>query len=89
MLLGYREVAFLLRLVENDAVQICTREEPLIYISGRPFVLREASHPKRNLSISNRAENLECACPIDAVRAVNAKSYSHGESAQIRHPARS
>lgn len=30
-----------------------------VYISGRPFVLRDASEPKRTLSISDRAENLE------------------------------
>lgn len=40
---------------------ICTREEPLIYIASRPYVLREAIHPKRNLTLSTRAENLECA----------------------------
>lgn len=31
----------------------------LVYISGRPFVLRDASEPRRTLSISDRAENLE------------------------------
>ncbi|KAG6832796.1 hypothetical protein H0H92_009414 [Tricholoma furcatifolium] len=29
------------------------------YISGRPFVLRDASEPRRTLSLSDRAENLE------------------------------
>ncbi|GAA5932545.1 uncharacterized protein JCM15063_001257, partial [Sporobolomyces koalae] len=37
----------------------CLREEPIIYIGAQPFVLREASHPTRTYSISNRAENLE------------------------------
>ena len=31
----------------------------LVYISGRPFVLRHASEPRRTLSLSDRAENLE------------------------------
>lgn len=30
-----------------------------VYISGRPFVLRDASEPRRTLSLSDRAENLE------------------------------
>jgi hypothetical protein len=30
-----------------------------VYISGRPFVLRDASQPRRTLSLSDRAENLE------------------------------
>lgn len=31
----------------------------LVYISGRPFVLRDASEPRRTLALSDRAENLE------------------------------
>ena len=30
-----------------------------VYISGRPFVLRDASEPRKMLSLSDRAENLE------------------------------
>lgn len=30
-----------------------------VYISGRPFVLRDASEPRRTLALSDRAENLE------------------------------
>jgi hypothetical protein len=30
-----------------------------VYISGRPFVLRDASEPRRTLAMSDRAENLE------------------------------
>lgn len=30
-----------------------------VYISGRPFVLRDASEPRRPLKLSDRAENLE------------------------------
>lgn len=30
-----------------------------MYISGRPFVLRDASEPRRTLALSDRAENLE------------------------------
>jgi hypothetical protein len=36
-----------------------TREEPVIYISGRPFVLRDASDPTSALQLSDRAQNLE------------------------------
>uniref|UniRef100_A0A0W0FRV3 Metal ion binding oxidoreductase n=1 Tax=Moniliophthora roreri TaxID=221103 RepID=A0A0W0FRV3_MONRR len=43
----------------SHVVWFSTREEPIVYISGRPFVLRDASQPRRTLSISDRAENLE------------------------------
>ncbi|TFK90507.1 hypothetical protein K466DRAFT_660775 [Polyporus arcularius HHB13444] len=43
----------------THVVWFCTREEPLVYISGRPFVLRDASEPRRTLKLSDRAENLE------------------------------
>ena len=36
-----------------------TREEPVVYVSGRPFVLRDASDPTEALSLSDRAESLE------------------------------
>ena len=31
----------------------------LVYISGRPFVLRDASEPRKTLPLSDRPENLE------------------------------
>ncbi|KAE8220931.1 hypothetical protein CF326_g8662, partial [Tilletia indica] len=34
-------------------------EEPVIYVSGRPFVLREASAPTETFGLSTRASNLE------------------------------
>ncbi|WFC98121.1 hypothetical protein MYAM1_000844 [Malassezia yamatoensis] len=40
-------------------VWVCTREEPVIYVGDRPFVLREAHKPKESLNLSDRAENLE------------------------------
>ncbi|RDB25649.1 Paladin [Hypsizygus marmoreus] len=43
----------------SHVVWFSTREEPIVYISGRPFVLRDASEPRRTLSLSDRAENLE------------------------------
>ncbi|KAJ7649811.1 inositol hexakisphosphate-domain-containing protein [Roridomyces roridus] len=43
----------------THVVWFSTREEPIVYISGRPFVLRDASQPRRTLSLSDRAENLE------------------------------
>ena len=30
-----------------------------VYISGRPFVIRDATEPRRALKLSDRAENLE------------------------------
>ncbi|KAG9015211.1 hypothetical protein FRB94_004330 [Tulasnella sp. JGI-2019a] len=38
---------------------ISTREEPIVYISGRPFVLRDSSSPRESLTLTDRAENLE------------------------------
>ncbi len=40
-------------------VWVCTREEPVIYVGGRPFVLREAERPVSTFSLSMRADNLE------------------------------
>ncbi|KAG8890787.1 hypothetical protein FRB98_004832 [Tulasnella sp. 332] len=38
---------------------ISTREEPIVYISGSPFVLRDSSSPRESLTLTDRAENLE------------------------------
>lgn len=35
----------------HHVVWINMREEPIIYISRRPFVLREAEHPLNNIAI--------------------------------------
>ncbi|KAL4066939.1 inositol hexakisphosphate-domain-containing protein [Scleroderma yunnanense] len=43
----------------SHVVWFSTREEPVVYISGRPFVLRDASEPRKTLALSDRAENLE------------------------------
>ncbi|KAJ7649760.1 inositol hexakisphosphate-domain-containing protein [Roridomyces roridus] len=43
----------------THVVWFSTREEPIVYISGRSFVLRDASQPSQILSLSDRAENLE------------------------------
>ncbi|KJA26349.1 hypothetical protein HYPSUDRAFT_36651 [Hypholoma sublateritium FD-334 SS-4] len=61
---GLRAILSVLRSRPNTAnpshvVWFSTREEPIVYISGRPFVLRDASEPRRTLSLSDRAENLE------------------------------
>ncbi|GAC94223.1 metal ion binding/oxidoreductase [Pseudozyma hubeiensis SY62] len=40
-------------------VWVCTREEPVIYVGGRPFVLREAERPVSTFELSMRADNLE------------------------------
>ncbi|KAJ7592850.1 inositol hexakisphosphate-domain-containing protein [Mycena floridula] len=61
---GLRAILSVLRCRPNTpnpshVVWFSTREEPVVYISGRPFVLRDASEPRRTLSLSDRAENLE------------------------------
>ncbi|KAI0707157.1 inositol hexakisphosphate-domain-containing protein [Earliella scabrosa] len=61
---GLRAILSVLRCRPNSpnathVVWFCTREEPIVYISGRPFVLRDASEPRRTLKLSDRAENLE------------------------------
>lgn len=40
-------------------VWVCTREEPVVYVGNRPFVLREAERPAVNFGLSMRANNLE------------------------------
>lgn len=44
---------------QQTCAWVCTREEPVVYVSDRPFVLREAHSPKQPMSLSDRAENLE------------------------------
>ncbi|KAI0342721.1 hypothetical protein BDW22DRAFT_1357208 [Trametopsis cervina] len=61
---GLRGILSVLRCRPNvpnstHVVWFCTREEPIVYISGRPFVLRDAAEPRRTLKLSDRAENLE------------------------------
>ncbi|KZT41862.1 hypothetical protein SISSUDRAFT_1069720 [Sistotremastrum suecicum HHB10207 ss-3] len=43
----------------SQCIWFCTREEPIIYISGRPFVLRDSAAPRSTLHMSDRVENLE------------------------------
>ncbi|PWY97867.1 hypothetical protein BCV70DRAFT_202357 [Testicularia cyperi] len=43
----------------RKCVWVCTREEPVIYVGGRPFVLREAERPVSTFGLSMRADNLE------------------------------
>lgn len=43
----------------GKVVWICTREEPVIYIGGSPFVLRDAETPLVGYSLSDRPEALE------------------------------
>ncbi|KAG0151897.1 hypothetical protein CROQUDRAFT_36078 [Cronartium quercuum f. sp. fusiforme G11] len=43
----------------GSAVWFCTREEPVVYISARPFVLRDSVRPTQTFAISERAENIE------------------------------
>ena len=40
-------------------VFVSTRDEPIVYISGRSYVLRHATNPKRGIQLSYRAESLE------------------------------
>ena len=62
-LLGLKSVLSLLGCQPNSqsgrqCVWVCTREEPVIYVGDRPFVLREAHKPTHTFSLSDRAENL-------------------------------
>ncbi|EJU05109.1 hypothetical protein DACRYDRAFT_93438 [Dacryopinax primogenitus] len=43
----------------GECVWFSTREEPIVYIGDRSFVLRDASQPRDPLSLSDRVENLE------------------------------
>ncbi|KAI0067260.1 hypothetical protein BV25DRAFT_1819577 [Artomyces pyxidatus] len=43
----------------SHVVWFSTREEPIVYISGRSFVLRDSAEPRKTLRLSDRAENLE------------------------------
>ncbi|CAK5269481.1 unnamed protein product [Mycena citricolor] len=66
---GLRAILSILRAAPGQApsapdapsrvVWFSTREEPVLYISGRPFVLRDAAAPRRTLTLSDRAANLE------------------------------
>ncbi|GJN93415.1 hypothetical protein Rhopal_006470-T1 [Rhodotorula paludigena] len=63
---GVRSLLSLLRSKEGgkgdkgrEVAWFVTREEPILYIGGQPYVLREAAHPTETYSISNRVENLE------------------------------
>ncbi|KAH9915114.1 inositol hexakisphosphate-domain-containing protein [Fomitopsis serialis] len=61
---GLRGILSVLRCRPNatkptHVIWFSTREEPVVYVSGRPFVLRDASEPRRTLKLSDRAENLE------------------------------
>ncbi|TFY82418.1 hypothetical protein EWM64_g1600 [Hericium alpestre] len=61
---GLRAILSVLRARPNSpnpshVVWFSTREEPIVYISGRSFILRDASEPRKTLHMSDRAENLE------------------------------
>ncbi|GAA5953720.1 hypothetical protein JCM8115_004129 [Rhodotorula mucilaginosa] len=43
----------------KEVAWFVTREEPILYIGGQPYVLRESNRPTSTYSISDRAENLE------------------------------
>ena len=45
-----------LRFASPARIPLTTRP---VYISGRPFVLRDSSEPRKTLRMSDRAENLE------------------------------
>ncbi|ORZ36629.1 inositol hexakisphosphate-domain-containing protein [Catenaria anguillulae PL171] len=56
----------------SPTIWICTREEPLLYICGRPYVLRHMDHPRRNLSTlagisGTRLEQLEARLRDDVL----------------------
>ncbi|KAI0264344.1 inositol hexakisphosphate-domain-containing protein [Gloeopeniophorella convolvens] len=61
---GLRAILSVLRARPNETapshvIWFSTREEPIVYISGRPFVLRDSAQPRKTLPLSDRPENLE------------------------------
>ncbi|RSH87875.1 uncharacterized protein EHS24_000393 [Apiotrichum porosum] len=46
-------------LESSQCIWFSTREETLVYIASRPYVLRDASAPLQTLHLSDRASNLE------------------------------
>ena len=40
-------------------VWVCTREEPVVYVGGRPFVVRDMQAPTHTFALSDRAAGLE------------------------------
>ncbi|KAG8898129.1 hypothetical protein FRB99_007645 [Tulasnella sp. 403] len=61
---GFKAILSLLQCRPNLPVQsrcywFSTREEAIVYISGRPFVLRDSSAPRDSITLTDRAENLE------------------------------
>jgi len=42
-------------------VYLSTHKSFIVYIGSRPFVLRDAAEPRRNLRFADRAETLEAA----------------------------
>lgn len=65
-IIGVKTVLSVLRCVplevrgehDRECVWVCTREEPVVYVGDRPYVLREAHKPTHSLNMSDRAENL-------------------------------
>lgn len=61
-ILGLKTVLTLLDCAPGDSnrcVWVCTREEPVVYVGDRPFVLREAHLPTQTFALSDRAAGLE------------------------------
>lgn len=62
----------ILRRVEKAVQWFCLREEPVLYVNGRPYVLRIVKDPVTNLEmtgiISERVEMMEDRLKIDVLR---------------------
>ncbi|KAH7106320.1 inositol hexakisphosphate-domain-containing protein [Auriculariales sp. MPI-PUGE-AT-0066] len=63
-LVGLKGILSLLRCRPNSqsnsrCAWFSTREEAVVYIGGRPFVLRDAADPRNTLQLADRAESLE------------------------------
>ena len=48
----------------QEGLWVVLREEPLVYVKHRPYVLREASHPSQNVTLYSgitpaRVRNME------------------------------
>jgi len=63
-LVGLKAILSLLKCRPNSTqtsrcAWFSTREEAVVYIGGRPFVLRDAADPRNTFELSDRAESLE------------------------------
>ena len=61
-------------ITETEVCWVNLREEPILYINGRPFVLRKLEHPFGNLEHTGisreRVENMEARLKLDVIQEI-------------------